>query len=240
MTAPKKILLVNGCSHTAGSEIDTLGVAPHGYSPEKAFGAHLANAMGCDDYVNIAMPGGSNERITRTTIDWIGKYHKPADQLFVVIMWTGRDRFELYDDRNRIWLSLCPGVERSRWFADFTYAVQQYFKFHMLVRTSDVQTYSRLWAEVIMMQSYLKINHINYMFCNAYQGLPETLDYAGFRSQVDLAAYYQPFEDSTGFVQILTQQGFKTRAGDNVHFGEDGHRYWAGVLHAFIQDRGLA
>ena len=90
-------MLFNGCSHTAGSEIE------YEHQPvcyEKSWGKFLSNMTG-DEYINIAKGGSSNKYIFRTTQDWIienvliNKSYKIED-LHVIVMWSGFDRKELY------------------------------------------------------------------------------------------------------------------------------------------------
>ena len=76
------MLLVNGCSHIAGSEADT------------NVGILFAKELG-HDLVNIAEPGGGNQRILRSTIEYIEQNEKPD---FVLIGWTTHERFEFSFD----------------------------------------------------------------------------------------------------------------------------------------------
>tara|TARA_R110000803_G_C11989103_1_gene321690 strand:- start:72 stop:992 length:921 start_codon:yes stop_codon:yes gene_type:complete len=112
-----KTLLVNGCSHTAGSEIE---YAYQGSCYHKAWPKHLGDLMKVKEVVNIAHPGASNDTIFRTTQDWIidnvilggekdfesvpeqGKNtesRKPKylpEDIIVILFWSGVDRYEVY------------------------------------------------------------------------------------------------------------------------------------------------
>ena len=100
------LLLANGCSHTAGAEIE---YELQGTCYEKAYAKHTAELLGWD-YENIANSGASQERIIRTTIDWIGKNYKiyKNKEIFVVIMWSGPSRIEFYDDRKHKYVQVVP------------------------------------------------------------------------------------------------------------------------------------
>ena len=76
-----KHLWVNGDSHTAGS-----------YSPNE-----ISNNFACQtasyfdlEYTNIALPGGSNQRIIRTTTEALPDLD-PADT-FILIGWSSWER----------------------------------------------------------------------------------------------------------------------------------------------------
>ena len=59
------LLIANGCSHTAGAEIDE---PRQGESYEKAWPAHLAKRWECD-HINLAISGASQARVIRTTFE---------------------------------------------------------------------------------------------------------------------------------------------------------------------------
>ena len=65
-------LVANGCSHTAGAEIE---FPMQGKCYDKAWPKHLADLWGYD-YTNLSISGGSQKRIIRTTIEFIGNYKK--------------------------------------------------------------------------------------------------------------------------------------------------------------------
>jgi hypothetical protein len=104
-----KKLWVNGDSHTAGS-----------YSPqnvENPFAKQLAKNFGFD-YENIALPGGSNHRIIRTTIEAL-PFLDPKET-FILIGWSSWERTEWY--WNHQWHAVCgdpgysvPEFAKHRW-----------------------------------------------------------------------------------------------------------------------------
>lgn len=89
-----KTLLTNGCSWTWGGGFESLSdndrleiVWPH----------HLMNLLECDNNVNLSMGCGSNQRIVRTTLDWILKQdRKTLDNTIAVIQWSEPSRYEYY------------------------------------------------------------------------------------------------------------------------------------------------
>jgi hypothetical protein len=84
-------LLVNGCSHTAGSEIEGSGVGEGNYNRQNCYAAQIAKKLNWE-YTNIAMPGGSNDYIKRTTMLWILDNPERAKNTHFFINWTGAER----------------------------------------------------------------------------------------------------------------------------------------------------
>lgn len=92
----KNILFTNGCSWTYGGGLDT----DHPSESElakKVWPHHLRINMGFSQHVNLASGCGSNQRIVRTTIDWLTKQDKELlKNTVAVIQWTEWSRYEYY------------------------------------------------------------------------------------------------------------------------------------------------
>jgi len=88
-----KTLLTNGCSWTYGGGIDRLFKDPSNL----VWPHHLKKLMGYDNCVNLSWGGGSNQRIFRTTLDWILKQTpETLESTTAVIQWTQWSRKEFY------------------------------------------------------------------------------------------------------------------------------------------------
>ena len=99
------ILLANGCSMTYGSELSE----NHHERMASCWVGQLAQKSAACRAVNLGYPGGSNDRILRTTIEWISKHYltKIKDRmLFVCIGWSSPMRREFYIDDQ--WRQLIP------------------------------------------------------------------------------------------------------------------------------------
>lgn len=92
----KNILFTNGCSWTYGGGLDK----DHPSESElakKVWPHHLRINMGFSQHVNLASGCGSNQRIVRTTIDWLTKQDKELlKNTVAVIQWTEWSRYEYY------------------------------------------------------------------------------------------------------------------------------------------------
>jgi len=84
----KLLLLTNGCSWTKGS-----GLADTSLNWSYWLGQHL----NVSDLVNLSRGGGSNDRIFRTTWDWLSQHaSNRTEKIIAVIQWTELSRYEYY------------------------------------------------------------------------------------------------------------------------------------------------
>ena len=76
--------LYNGCSFVWGDEL---------INPEESrFSKLISDHFGIEEH-NLAIRGGSNDRILRTTVDYISSGNRPD---FAIIVWSGTDRIEYF------------------------------------------------------------------------------------------------------------------------------------------------
>lgn len=157
-----KVLLANGCSHVAGSE-STI-----------SFAAPLAEKMGMTA-VNIALPGGGNDRILRTTIDYC--VSNPVD--FVVIGWSTHERMELVFRDEWHHFGLGRQVHKSNNLHDDEYIkrLQQLFDFMSLnCCTWYPHGVEKTLVYQLSLQSFLEARGIDYLFFNAWNHIPAPND----------------------------------------------------------------
>lgn len=99
---------VNGCSWTHGSELlDPASTVEDHFDPvhdqyrRRHFWPQLiANRFNAGEVVDGSTPGGSNDRILRTTIRDVMHLVSQGRRPFVVIAWSQLHRFELCDGNN--------------------------------------------------------------------------------------------------------------------------------------------
>jgi hypothetical protein len=95
-----KTLLTNGCSWTFGGGLDIEYTNPE-ILKEKVWPHHLKNSMNFDQVVQLAEGCGSNQRIFRTTVNWIMQQSKETlENTTAVIQWTEWSRYEYYVHNN--------------------------------------------------------------------------------------------------------------------------------------------
>ncbi len=87
-----KHLVINGCSYTAGAMLDN----PN----QERYGRLISNKMNLKE-VNLALHGGSNDRIFRTSYDWIQRNKKNCKNTLMIIGLTETFREELYSVKTK-------------------------------------------------------------------------------------------------------------------------------------------
>lgn len=85
-------LLANGCSWTAGGTID-LNITRQEVE-QLTWPKHLHDLLGTTDFVNLSEGCGSNQRIFRTTLDYL--LNNKDEDIIAVIQFTEESRFEYY------------------------------------------------------------------------------------------------------------------------------------------------
>jgi hypothetical protein len=92
-------LLTNGCSWTWGIGLDAYGPEYYEQSIRErtTWPGQLASLMNASNVINLSIGCGSNQRIVRTTIDWIlAQNRKDMSDVTAVIQWTHKSRYEYY------------------------------------------------------------------------------------------------------------------------------------------------
>lgn len=94
-----RTLLANGCSWTYGGGLDEPDTIDHvnNLHENVVWPAKLKPMLNCDNQVNLAVGCGSNQRICRTTFNWVNSQSKEVlSNTIAVIQWTLVDRYEYY------------------------------------------------------------------------------------------------------------------------------------------------
>lgn len=136
------ILLANGCSWTAGGGLDNW-ITDREALEQVTWPKHLAELMNADDFVNLAEGCGSNQRMFRTTLEYL--LNTEEHDITAVIQFTEESRYEYYfpldisDDYENIserWMkakteNLTPQMpEMERMYDDHYNISQQRIKYH--------------------------------------------------------------------------------------------------------------
>jgi Family of unknown function (DUF6071) len=184
-------LYANGDSYTFGHGLTSHGAPNHEWGPtdyehalQHSWPKLTADMLGWS-FINDSWPGGSNDRIVRTTISWLCA-HGWSD-VFVAIGWSEPARREVYiseQDRylhlgnleqNIIRLQTDLGLNRAQ------ASVQA--NAMMLYGWDDVESYMRYYTQVLLMSSFLRARSIPYVF---------------FHSLDDSHAFIDHFPQSSG------------------------------------------
>ena len=187
-----KVLLANGCSHVAGSESTISFVEP------------LAEKMNMSP-VNIAFPGGSNDRIHRTTVEFCLK--NSVD--FVIIGWTTHERFEF--PWNDDWQYYGLGRQAS------DTSLQKLFNY-MSLHCSNWNPIgiSRTLNSVYSLQCFLELKQIPYLFFNSWNSVPTDYQDTVWQN-IHKDKYYCPHEGIFEKYETLMPQNFSSMRHGNEH-----------------------
>ena len=225
-------LYANGCSLATGCE----AVAEEHINYEKSFPNMIADTLGWE-HLNAALPGGSNQRIVRTTIYFVEKWleeNKSPDDLFVLISWTGTDRLEISHGNDRYHL-LVHDLD-TEIYNNIPRLVRRHYESYLAA--VDNRESINL-QNVLLMQSFLKNNNINYLFLN---GIDEWTKKFLEHDQIiynalDKQHYLDGGRDRGFMRQWLRNQGFPY--APEGHFREDAYAAYASMIVDYLRESGL-
>jgi len=234
----KKILYVNGCSHACGAEIegDAIGWKTE-YNLKWCFAGQIARRYNLE-YVNDALPGGSNDRIFRTTISWILKFIEDGGnvkELFCIIEWTSNKRFEFYDkDVRREWVfggEKLPEFREKKEYVKFS-------KYAVVYLSSSSGTVIRRIIQTILLANFLKSYKIDFLMLNGSlnQGkhVFEGMNISYMKKFYPFENYFEPFD---GFSTRYTRDGKnKEHIRKFLHLDKYLHTLYTEELCKFIEE----
>lgn len=234
------ILYVNGDSHSAGAQAANdhtfanddfrhvaLGKKPHPDNLAVSYGMELSKLLKLALICN-AEGGCSNERILRTTYDYLNKLD-PKQHNFIVIGWTNWTRTEWFDkESNEI-------VQINASFPNSAPAYMQK-EFKQYVTRLDFKQKQIEWHDKIY-QLHLDLNEMNipHLFFNANDDLklvPEDLR----KDWND--RYVNPYAGGMDYVTICENAGYERN--EWYHYGKDAHLFWARYLFNWLTTHNIS
>lgn len=219
------ILYVNGDSHAAGAEAAvpfgwaqddelfwSLGKRPHPDNERASFGCELANhlhaIMDCD-----AQSGASNDRIMRTTRDWVQRLGSDRDVL-IMIQWSTWERQEWLVDNEyyQVGASGADSVPDS-----------QQERYRRFIADIDWQVCTEKWHDAIwLLHQDLLSEDIPHVFFNGNSHFGDIQDRRDWQGH-----FMSPYDAGQTYDQVLRSAGFETVRAQSWHFGADAHCFWA-------------
>ena len=243
------LLVSNGCSHTAGAELE---YASQGDCYEKAWPKHLADSLGYD-HTNLAMSGASTNRIIRTTYEFIYDYIKKGKnfkELFIVILWPGIYRTEVYIEEDRMynfdnnWTPLIVGNDRQ-YKKTFSPSLYYYYK-SWTANMTGYQASCEFYIAVTNLQNLFYRYGIKYLFMDAANSGLKTIDKRldPYRVQIDKRYYEGLDEDHNCYTSLCYNSGQKIAQGSidsgfNSHYDEDAQVWFAKHIEKIIHKRNI-
>ena len=243
------LLVSNGCSHTAGAELE---YASQGDCYEKAWPKHLADSL-YYDHINLSMSGASTNRIVRTTYEfiynWI-KQGKSVKDVFIVILWPGVYRTEIYLEECRNynydnkWTPMVVGND-ARNKKQFSSSLYFYYK-SWTANMTGYQASCEFYIAVTNLQNLLYRHGIKYLFMDAANSGLTTTDKRldPYRIQIDKRYYEGLDEDNNCYTTLCNNSGQKIAQGSidsglNSHYDEDAHIWFAKHIKRIINKRNI-
>ena len=245
----EKIMLISGCSHAAGHEID--GKEDSQYNRDNSFGNLLAKKLGYRP-INLATGANTNPGICRNVLEWCGKFYDPKKiKLFVLTAWTEPTRMEMPWHRPS-WYS------RTNEFADwFPKEDSSYIRINAGHEPTDREekepvllyqefmaindTYLQILSANIILQTeyYLKLNNIDYLMSNSsfMFGDAKQLDF--YKQTFDQTRYLNMLDNAKSFYLYYAEQGYQNPKAQYFHHDEEPHRLYAETLYNFIKQGNL-
>ena len=93
------ILFTNGCSWTYGGSLGLEKQLEERLAT--VWPAKLAQKLGAESVTQLAEGCGSNQRIVRTSLQWLmSQTREDCEKTVAVIQWTDANRYEYYQPRN--------------------------------------------------------------------------------------------------------------------------------------------
>lgn len=240
----KKIMLIAGCSHAAGYEID--GSMDSVYNRGHSFGNLLAVKMGYAA-VNIATGGATNTTIARDVIEWFStEYDVATMEVFVLISWTESARIEVpfyrptwYAEPNESasWVSK-SGVDYLRvnhsWpggNSDETESIKTAQTFMI----KNLQYQEIVSANcVLQLQYFLKMNQVKYLMSNSMHMFTKDKHLSFYLNLIDASCYMQFDDSDNAFYWKYRNTGYINEKAKYWHHSEQPHAMYAEELFQFL------
>lgn len=240
----KKIMLICGCSHASGSEID--GNQDSIYNREKSFGGQFARKMGYEP-INIASVGSTNPTIARNIIEWVSEnYNSEEMDLYVLAAWTESSRMEA--PASRI-------INYHEWNPNTSWYTESDTKFYRINLGHDGGTsderelfpiYHRFMVDnllyleiytvnlILQIQYFLNSKNINYVMCNTMGMVGETEYLKPYVKQIDQSKYMDFYDHTESFWWLYRKLNYTNPLAKYWHHGLEPHTLFAEKLYDFV------
>lgn len=234
------ILYVNGDSHTAAAEAVNahafaeddsqytyMGRVPHPDNLVASWGHKLGKILKAVTHID-AESASSNQRIMRTTRDWLERHRGMLDRVLVVIQWSTWEREEWLIDKvhYQVTASGTDDVpkayhdEYKQWIADMNW------------RNIRERAHESIWQ----FHEELAQQNIAHIFFNGNNHFAD-ID-SGQRRDWGLS-YIAPYDAQMTYDQWLKSHGFHTVSPNSWHFGSEAHTAWSRFMLQYVIDNSM-
>lgn len=232
------ILYVNGCSHSAAAEaavpyawacddgqLWTMGTEPHPANLAVSYGRHIADELGAK-LVCEASSGGSNDRVIRTTKEWIERNPDKLADTFVILQWTTWEREEwlhagTWYQVNASGIDTVPDELQERY---------KHFVINVDWNVKTPEAHDKIWE----MHQYLKDRGIRHLFFSGHSTFSDIQNRRDWGKN-----YMHPYIREESYHNWLINNGGEYANAASYHFDAKSHRLWAQHVLQYINDNNL-
>jgi hypothetical protein len=234
------ILYVNGDSHTAAAEavnphafaeddpaLFYLGRAPHPENFAVSWARRLSDifksVLHCD-----AESASSNQRIIRTTRDWIETHKAWLPEVLMIIQWSTWERQEwliddVYYQINASGIDIVPPTHQEK-YKQFVAAVDW--------TECSKTAHSEIW-QFHQELDKLGIKHVFFNGNNHFGRIPKADRHEWGH------CYISPYDPQMTYDQWLKSHNFETVSPDSWHFGSEAHASWCRFMLQYVMSNKL-
>jgi len=226
------ILYINGDSHSAAAEAVNLhafaeddsqyfymGRAPHPNNLNVSWGKVLSNTIKAGFHCG-AESGSSNQRIIRTTQQWLSSNQK-LDDVLMIIQWSTWEREEWFHNGTYYQVG-SSGID------DVPQELQEKYR-NFVIGTDWKSKTEQAHTEIWEFHQELKSKDIKHVFFNGNN------DFSKIDNQQDWGKnYIGPYDPKMTYDAVIRAQGIDTVAPNSWHFGRDGHSFFHRFMLQYI------
>jgi hypothetical protein len=244
----EKLLLIAGCSHAAGSEID--GTEDSEYNRHNSFGSRLASQLGRKP-INMAIPGNNNSGIARSILKWFSSTYNPKKMdVMVLVAWTDSTRFEVPKDVKTPppspnfanWVDVtCTSFFRSTLGyegnknvpgeVEMIDSINRFIADHLQIVEIMSLNYT------LQIQYFLQSKKVDYIMCNSMPIFKDHTKHLGYYlSLIDATKYYGVYNADEAFYPKYKKEGYVNAKATYWHHDEVPHDLFAQELLGFIEE----
>lgn len=240
-----KKLLIAGCSHAAGCEID--GNMDSNFNRSKSFGGTLASLLDIES-INISISGASNSRISRSILEWFKINNYPTD-VYVLVCWTDSARMEfpsMIKNHHAYQInSMIDWIPPS--LLDFFEITQNTFN-SKSTTTENINFYKKfiknnnLFLEIqtanliLQIQYFFTAHNIKYIMCNSMYLFSDNEILNHYKELIDKKRYFNFDNNEESFYWKYKKLNYENKNGNYLHHDEVPHTLYAKELFKFISD----
>ena len=232
------ILYVNGCSHSAAAEAAVphawacddgnlwkSGIEAHPANLAVSYGKHIADVLGAE-LICQASSGGSNDRIIRTTKQWIENSPDCVKDTFMILQWTTWEREEwLHNDTwyqvNASGIDIVPPELEQRY---------KNYVVNINWNVKTLEAHDKIWQ----MHQYLKDLGIQHLFFSGHSTFSDIQNQQNWGKN-----YMHPYIREESYHNWLKNNGGTYANAASYHFNAKSHRLWAEHVLQYINDNNL-